>query len=264
MKQYQNDTAIIDNQTIKFNNKKQWKLGYSLFLIISGPVSPISEFYQFYFNMIMKGTPWMLIHTLGNLMKGGEYVNLEKNFNAETIQAFISVATVLYELLVKQFHLKLGEIETLLAVRDICVYYNTCKDIEMKAIENKTSILDASNHPVHIVNKNGKLNPSALVPFCQIGEKYFGFQISHFSKPVCSGFEKKIFDGQICYSFNMSKFQVPKVSTGRKNGLKLFIDINSERKSQLLKSAGFLNSMKVLCQIEDIEVHNTVQWSGQT
>ena len=95
--------------------------------------------------------------------------------------------------------------------------------------ENVPRILESSSHPVHIINTEGKLNPSAFIPFCQIGEYYFGLKIKPFSVPVCTGFEKIIFEGQLCYSLNIGKLKTPKVN-GR-NGIKLIIDSNKERES---------------------------------
>ena len=88
-----------------------------------------------------------------------------------------------------------------------------------------------SSHPVHIINAFGKLNPSAFIPFCQIGEHYFGLKIKPFSVPVCTGFEKIIFEGHLCYTLRMDKFETPKLNAGRKNGLKLIIDTNVDRES---------------------------------
>ena len=113
-----------------------------------------------------------------------------------------------------------------------CLYNDSCQ--QMDAIENNPGILDVLTHPVHIVNEERNLNPSAFIPFCQIGGKYFGEKIiSHFHAPICTGFKKKIFEGQVCYSLNISTFDKLRFDNGRKNGLKLFIDLNKERESFL-------------------------------
>ena len=48
---------------------------------------------------------------------------------------------------------------------------------------------------------------------------------------MCKGFEKIIFQGQLCYSLNMGKLKTPKINSGRKNSLKIIIDSNKERAS---------------------------------
>ena len=52
-----------------------------------------------------------------------------------------------------------------------------------------------------------------------------------FSVPVCTGFAKKIFEGQLCYSLNMSKLEAKNKYIGRENSLKLYLDVNKERES---------------------------------
>ena len=142
-----------------------------------------------------------------------------------------------YQLMVERYHFKLSNIESMLGMNNQMENIpKKSRDIVMENITKQSGMLDISNHPVHIVNNQGNMSPSSFIPFCQIGGQYFGLQIEPFSVPICSGFEKKIFQGQICYSFNITKFQVPKVNRGRRNGLKLIIDLNSERESFLALS----------------------------
>merc|ERR1712045_955563 len=62
-----------------------------------------------------------------------------------------------------------------LSVED-CLHNGNCGELEKynEGIETKPIMMDVSSHPVHIVNEEGELNPSALIPFCQIGGNYFG------------------------------------------------------------------------------------------
>ena len=232
-----NNTTLSDNHVITFSNETQWILGYNLFMIISSPIPSIPNLQQFYQYLMMKGHPWMIIHTLGNMMKEHEKVNFKKVFNVDTKEVFALVASDLYELMGKHYPLKLGKIKTLLAMRNISNVN------EKESI--KPDILDVSNHPVHIVNDERKLSPSAFIPFCQIGKEYLGMQVDNFSVPVCTGFQKKIFEGQICYSFNLTQFQESKVNKGRENALKLIVDVNSERDSLLTPPRPIDDSIKI-------------------
>ena len=59
------------------------------------------------------------------------------------------------------------------------------------------------NHPAHIIDQDGSLSPSALIPFCWYGRnKAIGVKHDKFKVPVCSGFEKVQRNNQICYEFN--------------------------------------------------------------
>ena len=51
-----------------------------------------------------------------------------------------------------------------------------------------------TNHPVHIINKENRLSPSAFIPFCDFGGNMtaIGVMIEEFDIPVCNGFHAKI------------------------------------------------------------------------
>ena len=65
------------------------------------------------------------------------------------------------------------------------------------------------NHPAHIVREDGDLSLSAFIPFCQFGDdmSVMGTQIPEFSQPVCSGFEKTVVEGEVCYQVDVNKYR---------------------------------------------------------
>ena len=50
-----------------------------------------------------------------------------------------------------------------------------------------------ANHPVHLIDANGTLSPSAFIPFCSwSGDmKALGKMIDNFSLPVCNAFQPR-------------------------------------------------------------------------
>ena len=58
-----------------------------------------------------------------------------------------------------------------------------------------------TNHPVHIIDKDKKLSPTALIPFCEFGGNMsvMGVKIDDFKFPVCNSFRPKIIRDQLCY-----------------------------------------------------------------
>ena len=58
-------------------------------------------------------------------------------------------------------------------VRDGWIDVENCKALpdSYKALENLADIGDLSNHPVHIKDSRGNLNPSSFIPFCRVGGK---------------------------------------------------------------------------------------------
>ena len=66
-----------------------------------------------------------------------------------------------------------------------------------------------TNHPVHIQDEDGKLSPTALIPFCEFGGNMsvMGVKIEEIEIPVCSSFRPKILRDQLCYTVDLSAFK---------------------------------------------------------
>ena len=89
------------------------------------------------------------------------------------------------------------------------------------------------NHPVHILDDEGKLSPSALIPFCEIGGNMsiMGTKTEYFREPVCNSFQAKILNDQLCYEVDPNKYKMNLNSYEIKQGLKLYIDTNNDRQT---------------------------------
>ena len=64
------------------------------------------------------------------------------------------------------------------------------ESFEMKAINLDVNVTDkkllqtVTNHPVHILNNDGKFSPSSFIPFCSFGEDFIGSKVNQFEIPV--------------------------------------------------------------------------------
>ena len=89
-------------------------------------------------------------------------------------------------------------------------------------------IQQISNHPVHLIDSEGNLSPTALIPFCEFGGSMasLGIQIKEFEIPICTSFEPVIFKEQLCYQLDVNKYR-----NGMKKGagLALLVDFNEDR-----------------------------------
>lgn len=107
------------------------------------------------------------------------------------------------------------------------------------------------NHPVHIYDTTLKqLSPSSFIPFCDFGgnKDRMGVKVDQFYSPVCSSFEARVLNDQLCYEVDPNKFTDAKGPISDSNGLTLFIDTNHERqypKSNMLKGNSFLFKIAV-------------------
>ena len=89
-----------------------------------------------------------------------------------------------------------------------------------------------TNHPVHIIDDNGELSPSAFIPFCQFGKNMsvMNVQLDLFSMPVCTHFKAKIFYDQLCYEVDVNRFQDKFTEQDLKLGLSMLVDTNFNRR----------------------------------
>ena len=89
-----------------------------------------------------------------------------------------------------------------------------------------------TNHPVHIVDAEGRISPSALIPFCDLGGNMsvLGRDIQGFSQPVCTAFKRIVFNDQLCYQVNVTQYQ-DRVERSQvyEKGLSFVIDTNQDR-----------------------------------
>ena len=83
-----------------------------------------------------------------------------------------------------------------------------------------------TNHPVHIIDDDKKISPSALIPFCGFGQKIMGSKIEQFDVPVCNSFKSKVLNDQLCYEVDPNDFVNIKEFN---EGLKFYVDTNVDR-----------------------------------
>ena len=87
-------------------------------------------------------------------------------------------------------------------------------------------------HPVHIINKNKQLSPSAFIPFCEFGGNIsvMGVTMDMFDVPVCNSFYEKVLNDQLCYEVDLHKFSnVNNIEKELKSGLAFIMDYNEDR-----------------------------------
>merc|ERR1712038_52034 len=65
-----------------------------------------------------------------------------------------------------------------------------------------------SNHPVHMINKDMQMSPSAFIPFCEFGGNMssVGVKMRQFDFSFCNCFQAKLFNDQQCYEVDLDRF----------------------------------------------------------
>ena len=105
-----------------------------------------------------------------------------------------------------------------------------------------------TNHPVHLVDNNGSINPTALVPFCSLSDDFsaMGVKIDQMDVPVCNSFRPKIVRDQLCYSVDLNKIK-KRIQLEDKLSFSFFIDYNEDR--EVSKNVLMLNMESLLKQL---------------
>jgi hypothetical protein len=88
-----------------------------------------------------------------------------------------------------------------------------------------------SNHPVHIVDDQNLLSPSAFIPFCSLGDdmEIIGQIVPNFTIPVCNKFKPTVLDGQRCYQLDVNQFASQVDRKLMSHGLTFLMDYNEDR-----------------------------------
>ena len=94
-----------------------------------------------------------------------------------------------------------------------------------------------SNHPVHIIDEDEELSPTALIPFCTFGGNMsvMGVKIDQFDVPVCNSFRPKIIMDQLCYTVDPNEYK-HKIDLKGELSLALFIHYNEDRQLEDIDS----------------------------
>ena len=89
------------------------------------------------------------------------------------------------------------------------------------------------NHPIHIIDQDYDLYPTALVPFCEFcgNMSVMGVKINQFDVPVCNSFRPKIIRDQLCYTVDPNEYK-NQIDLKGKISLSLYIHYNEDRQME--------------------------------
>ena len=100
-------------------------------------------------------------------------------------------------------------------------------------------VVRISNHPVHALDEDGNLSPSAFIPFCAFGSNMssMGVEVEQFDVPVCNSFQATILNDQLCYEVDLNRFSIKSnIKNELKSGFSFIMDYNEDREVILTES----------------------------
>ena len=74
--------------------------------------------------------------------------------------------------------------------------------------------------------------PSAFIPFCDFGGNMsaMGMMVDQFNVPICTSFEAKIRNDELCYEVDLNKFTIKEnIENELKLGFVFLMDYNEDR-----------------------------------
>ena len=109
------------------------------------------------------------------------------------------------------------------------------KDINKLNLSDLSKIQKITNHPVHILDKDGHKSPSAFIPFCQFGSDMtaMGTDAKMLRIPICNSFQPKIFYDQLCYQVDIKNLYTNMSAQSLRLGLSFLVDTNFNRQYSL-------------------------------
>ena len=103
---------------------------------------------------------------------------------------------------------------------------------------------------MHFITDDGKLSPTAFIPFCEFGGNMslMGVKMEPFHVPICNSFKAIIRNDQLCYTIDLLKFSYDDGNMEEKlnTGFAFLMDYNEDRQVEKLefKSTGFWRKIR--------------------
>ena len=221
-KKISSDRATVENT----ETKEDLFLAFDIFSYLTFCQNEAMEVQVFFENLLSTGSPQTILQATMN--------NLKLNYQEQTSEIALKH---IYKQLNILMDLKLSDIlvaihgsgiaeATRISEDDVLVSSSTTSQLNQTTMRAAARV---SNHPLAMWGKDGKISPSALVPFCSFGSQMIGAQVSNMTFPMCDVFEPTVYDGQLCYQADVKKHPGQKVFEGKESGLMLLIDVNAER-----------------------------------
>ena len=115
------------------------------------------------------------------------------------------------------------------AIDELTQVEETVKEINSE-IGTSSKLHRISNHPVHLIDEEGNLSPSAFIPFCGFNSNMsvVGVKIWQFDNPVCNIFKPNHLNDQLCYEADINGL-VEFSTESLKFGFTMLIDTNEDR-----------------------------------
>ena len=206
-----------------------WRSGFTMFLHLAYCPDPLTEAWaQFYEQTLADSPVRSIVEKVGAATR------------AKTDSGVLTTEVAVFSGLSRMIPLKVGSVALALSTAEqleeslhlpmlapyrptilSCLNEGSCEDFEKEVEKVTRNDLRQGNHPAHIIDEEGNLSYSAFIPFCAFAGdmSVVGSPVEGFSLPVCTIFEPRDVEGQLCFSTNLSSIEkLPSPDQGRNKG----------------------------------------------
>ena len=221
-----------NDKSHNFSNE-QFESAAEMFIYLNLCPKFMSNWVKLYVELLQNGSPGMIVQTLNRILITAR---LKKD---KTIR---QISKKIFEKVNKSLALTFSTLDNLnygIKTNSSLPNNDTAQQIQDTASEfnfSKEMLHTVNDHPIHILDKMGKVSPSAFVPFCAFGrsKSTIGQMMEDYELPVCNKFQAKILSDQLCYEIDLEKYKKKEnLENDLISGLVFFMDYNEDRQVTL-------------------------------
>ena len=214
-------------KTYKNFGMDKYKAAGEMFIYLTQCPKFMFEWTQLYVDLLQNASPDVIVQALNRIMITGRM----KGHNIVT-----DIARNIFAKVSNKLSLTFPEVDKFTILTN-STQTNGIK--EKKTMNTKIDLKAAglvSNHPVHMYDEDGKMSPSAFIPFCNYGRRIstMGDIMGNYDLPVCKSFKPKVRNLQLCYEVDLDEYRNrDNIVKDLKSGLVFFMDYNEDRQIAL-------------------------------
>ena len=262
MRAFEEEIQINSTRVISENmTDNQLKEAAQMFIYLNFCPDSLNPWFLFYKELFENKSPNVIALTLNRILKGNisDEIDDLKKIAKTLLNELTSLLSLQYQYIGDMSKLRKEEsAEDGLLSEGFNVYSLFLSHIFDVLCLCYLDVVRISNHPVHALDEDGNLSPSAFIPFCAFGSNMssMGVEIEQFDVPVCNSFQATILNDQLCYEVDLNRFSIKSnIKNELRSGFSFIMDYNEDREVILTESVNneekYHNMMSQIIKSDD-------------
>ena len=221
---------IPTSKNVSFETMRGGFLLYASLLFCPPAFNEAIQLTKFSKSLIGQQSPSTLIQALTNTFTNNK---IEYAKNKKSLGDFYLTLSNILDVRLKDILMRKLSSSAITVLNNTQPFLSSNEIASTDSEDGSPRIAELSSHPVHLVNKDNIMFPSAFIPFCayKTNMELLGRYVDGLRFPVCDKFVPTILDGELCYSLDVDQALPAAEDTteGPTGQLTLLLDYNSER-----------------------------------